>query len=78
MICNDIYVTILPTGGIPFPVTLPKVPDTINADLMTGEQLHAKLKKGFDDIEEGRVQNAIDAFAEFSAGEQGNCDKCVI
>lgn len=53
------------TGGIPFPVTLPKVPDTINVDLMTNEQLHTKLKKGCDDIEEGRVQNAVDAFAEF-------------
>lgn len=53
------------TGGIPFPVTLPKVPDTINVDLMTNEQLHTKLKKGCDDIEEGRVQNAVDAFAKF-------------
>lgn len=31
------------TGGIPFAVTLPKAPDTINADLMAEEQLHAKL-----------------------------------
>ena len=28
------------TGGIPFAVTLPKVPDTINMDLMTTEELH--------------------------------------
>ena len=33
------------TGGIPFPVTLPKASDDMNADLMTDEQLHAKLKK---------------------------------
>lgn len=53
------------TGGIPFAVTLPKVPDEINADLMTNEQLHAKLMKGYDDIEAGRVHNAEDAFAKF-------------
>ena len=53
------------TGGIPFTVTLPKAPDEINADLMTSEQLHAKLQKGYDDIEDGRVQNAANAFAKF-------------
>lgn len=53
------------TGGIPFAVTLPKAPDEINADLMTDEQLHVKLKKGYDDIEAGRVQNAENAFAKF-------------
>lgn len=53
------------TGGIPFAVTLPKAPDTINADLMTTEELHAKLQKGYDDIEAGNVQNAANAFAKF-------------
>ena len=53
------------TGGIPFQITLPKVPDTINADLMTNEELHAKLKKGYEDIERGNVQNAAEAFDKF-------------
>lgn len=53
------------TGSIPFAVALPKAPDEINADLMTDEQIHAKLKRGYDDIEAGRVHNAIDAFTEF-------------
>lgn len=53
------------TGGIPFAVTLPKVPDVINADLMTATELHAKLKKGYDDIEADNVQNAASAFAKF-------------
>ena len=34
------------TGGIPFSVSLPKTPASINADLMTTEELHAKLQKG--------------------------------
>lgn len=53
------------TGGIPFAVTLPKAPDTVNADLMTTAEIHAKLKKGYDDIEAGNVQNAADAFTRF-------------
>lgn len=53
------------TGGIPFAVTLPKNPDTINMDLMTTEELYAKLQKGYDDIEAGNVQNAANAFAKF-------------
>lgn len=53
------------TGGIPFAITLPKAPDTINADLMTAEQLHTKLQKGYEDIEAGNVQNAISAFDRF-------------
>lgn len=61
MYLNQIYLT----GGIPFAVTLPKTPDSVNADLMTDEQLHAKLKKGYEDIESGRVQNASDAFVKF-------------
>ncbi|MDD3417574.1 MAG: type II toxin-antitoxin system RelB/DinJ family antitoxin [Lachnospiraceae bacterium] len=53
------------TGGIPFAVTLPKVPLEINADLMMDEEIHAKLQKGYNDIAAGRVQNAADAFQKF-------------
>lgn len=34
-------------------------------DLMTDEELHAKLQKGYDDIEAGKVQNAVEAFTKF-------------
>ena len=53
------------TGGIPFTVTLPKAPNTINADFMTAEELHEKLQKGYDDIKAGNVQDAANAFAKF-------------
>ena len=62
---NDVCVTILSAGGIPFAITLPKAPETINADLMTDEQLRAKLKEGYTDMEAGRVQNAAAAFEKF-------------
>lgn len=53
------------TGGIPFPVTLPKAPASVNADLMTMEEIHAKLQKGYEDMEAGNIQEAATAFAKF-------------
>ena len=57
---NQIYLT----GSIPFMVSLPKAPGEINADVMTAEDLRAKLQKGVDDIDKGRVQKASSAFAK--------------
>ena len=53
------------TGGIPFAVTLPKAPSSLNADLMTTEEIHKKLQEGYDDIHADRVQDAVSAFAKF-------------
>ena len=53
------------TGGIPFAVTLPKAPASINADLMTADMIHEKLQAGYDDIEKGNVRDASTAFQEF-------------
>ena len=42
----DIYLKqISMTGGIPFPVTLPKAPASVNADAMTLEEIYSMLKK---------------------------------
>ena len=49
------------TGGIPFAVTLPKAPEDINADVMTDEEIHAKLQNGYDDVKAGRVKKAAEA-----------------
>ncbi len=59
----DIYLNqIALTGGIPFALTLPK---EVNADLMTTEELHAKLQKGYADMEAGNIQDAAEAFEKF-------------
>ena len=50
------------TGGIPFAITLPKAPEDINADVMTDEEIHAKLQNGYDDVKAGRVKKAAEAF----------------
>lgn len=52
-------------GGIPFSVVLPKVGSSVNTDLMTTDELHAKLDKGYSDIEMGNVEDAASAFARF-------------
>lgn len=56
---------IILVGGIPFPVTLPKAPASVNADLMTADEIHAKLQSGLKDVETGRVQDALQAFETF-------------
>ena len=53
------------TGGIPFAVTSPKAPQSVNADMMTHDEIHAKLQEGYDDVKAGRVQDAATAFAKF-------------
>ena len=54
------------TGGIPFAITLPKAPEDINADVMTDEEIHAKLQNGYDDVKAGKVKNAAEAFKSFN------------
>ena len=56
------------TGGIPFAVALPRVPDSINMDLMTSSQIRDKLNEGLSDIEAGRVSPAREVFARFREG----------
>ena len=36
------------TGGIPFPVTLPKASASVNADIMNVDEIHAKLQEGYE------------------------------
>jgi len=58
------------TGSIPFAITLLNTPEVVNADLMITEKIHAKLQKGYDDIESGNVQNASEAFVKFREKHQ--------
>lgn len=53
------------TGSIPFSLSLPKAPASINADEMTTQELHSALQAGYQDMQEGRVQDASNAFAAF-------------
>ena len=55
-------------GGIRFSVTLPKVPTAVNVYLMTDDELHTKLRKGLEDVQAWRVQDADTAFQTFWRG----------
>ena len=56
------------TGGIPFAVTLPKAPKSVNADMMSPSQIRDKLDEGLSDIDNGRVRPAREAFMRFKEG----------
>ena len=53
------------TGGIPFSISLPKAPQSLNMDMMSAEEIHNKLQEGYEDVKAGRVQDAASAFAKF-------------
>lgn len=62
----DIFLKqIVLSNGIPFPVVIPKPPADIDVSQMTDEQLHEKLKRGYEDCKDGRTQNADEAFENF-------------
>ena len=51
------------TGGIPFAVSLPRAPVSLDMDRMTDEELRAKLQRGLDDAAAGRGEDADVVFA---------------
>ena len=61
----DMYLNqIALVGGIPFPVTLPKAPSSVNADMMSDEELVSRLNRGIADADAGRTRHAAEAFQE--------------
>ena len=50
-------------GGIPFAVSLPGAPESIDASRMTEQQIHEAVSEGYADACEGRVLDAQGVFA---------------
>ena len=50
--------------------TLPPAPRSIDADLMTDEELRATIQAGLDDVSAGRVHDARKAFVRIWARKQ--------
>ena len=46
-------------------IDVPPAPRSINADLMTDDELRAAIREGIDDASMGRARDAREAFAEF-------------
>lgn len=62
----DIYLKqISMAGGIPFDVKLPEAPKSVNADLMTADEIRELLMEVYKKIEKGDVQDATVAFKKF-------------
>ena len=62
----DIFLNqIVLSGGIPFSVTIPKMPADINVNQMTSDQIHAKLQQGYEEYMENKTMNAADVFEKF-------------
>ena len=60
----DIYLKqIVHKGKIPFELSVPMVPDEINMELMTPEELKKHLLEGLNDAEAGNVVSLDEAFA---------------
>ena len=62
----DMYLNqIVLVGGIPFSVTLPKAPESIDASRLSEAEIHAKIQRGYEDYKAGNVRDASSAFAAF-------------
>ena len=53
------------TGGIPFPVTIPRVPAEIDMDQMSTGQSRSKLDAGYEEAISGKTVDATEAFDRF-------------
>jgi len=53
------------TRGIPFAVTLPSAPESIDTTKMSTEEIHDKIQKGYESYKAGRTQNVVKAFEKF-------------
>lgn len=53
------------TGGIPFAVTLPSAPESIDMTKMSTDEIHDKIQKGYESYKEGRTQDAARVFEKF-------------
>ena len=52
-------------SGIPFPLTVPKAPVSINADSMSTDELRAAITDGYVQMRTGQVHDAHSAFEAF-------------
>lgn len=49
---------------VPEKIILPEIPASINADIMSEEDLQAKLQAGYDNIEEGKIRLFIEMYED--------------
>lgn len=65
VLIDTLYRQIIMTGGVPYPLTLPKVP---TLDGMSAEQLDTMLQKGYDEAVNGEGMSVEAAFRKIREG----------
>lgn len=65
VLIDTLYRQIIMTGGIPFSLSVPKLP---TLDSLTGEQFDAMMEKGYQDALAGRGDSVEAAFAKIYEG----------
>lgn len=69
----DMYLNqIVLVGGIPFSVTIPKMPKSIDVSQMSEEEFHKKLRKGYDDYLNGNYKDANVVFENLLGSHKQN------
>ena len=53
------------TNSIPFSISLPKAPSSVNADFMSVERLEKEILLGCEEADKGETLDAKEVFSEF-------------
>ncbi len=65
VLIDTLYRQIIMTGGVPYSLTIPKLP---TRDSLTDEQFHAMMEKGYNQAKSGEGLSADEAFAKIREG----------
>ena len=65
VLIDTLYRQIIMTGGVPYSLTVPKLP---TRDGLADEQFHAMMEKGYDQAKSGEGKSIDEAFAKIREG----------
>ena len=65
VLIDTLYRQIIMTGGVPYSLTVPKLP---TRDILTDEQFNAMMEKGYNQAESGVGLSVDEAFAKIREG----------
>ena len=65
VLIDTLYRQIIMTGGVPYPLTVPKLP---TRDSLTDEQFNAMMEKGYNQAKSGEGLPVDEAFSKIREG----------
>ena len=63
-ILSNLGIPLATAIDIPFSIRMAPVPDTMNADMMSADEISQSLEAGYQDAISGRTRDADDVFAD--------------